>query len=195
MARVLVFLALVLCTVVVIVYLVNRRPPAPFSGPGPAGPTELERTNLVLTAGRLCPAGSTIPFTGVMLEHYPTGALRSRSVISNGILHGLSQGWFTNGQMQVSEMFREGVSHGLRTKWYAAGTTQSLANIVDGKLQGPFRRWHENGIVSEQVEFVADKPEGESLSFYPSGYLKARVVMKDGKPVEQQYYKDGERKL
>jgi antitoxin component YwqK of YwqJK toxin-antitoxin module len=177
-----------------LVFLVNppttKAPPAGIS----SGPTELERTNLVLEEKRLRQPGSPIAFTGLMVEHYPDGALRSRSAVSNGLLQGLSEGWHTNGQQQVSEQFKEGFSHGLRTKWHPNGAKLSEASIVEGKLQGPFRRWHENGALAEQVEFVADQPEGLSLSFFPSGYLKARVVMKEGKPLEQKFWKDGEMK-
>jgi antitoxin component YwqK of YwqJK toxin-antitoxin module len=57
-----------------------------------------------------------------------------------------------------------------------------------------FRKWHTNGVMSELVEFVADKPEGTSTAWFPSGYLKARVILKDGKPVEQKFWQDGEYK-
>ena len=159
-----------------------------------AGPVELSRTNLVLEEGRLRQPGDPTPFNGFMVEHHSDGTLRSRSAISNGVLQGLSQGWFTNGQMQVSENFKQGVSHGIRTKWYADGTKQSEASIVDGKIHGAFRKWHPNGVLAEQAEFVADKPEGLSVAYFPSGCLKARVVMKDGKAIEQTFWKDGEKK-
>jgi len=174
--------------------LLNRSGPPASRLTKPAGPPELDRTKLVLTEGRLRVKDSAAPFTGFMLEHYPDGAMRSRSAVSNGILQGLSQGWFTNGQLQVTENCKEGVSDGLRTKWYASGAKQSEAGIVSGKSQGMFRKWHENGALSEQVEFVADQPQGVSLAYYPSGYFKARVIMKDGKPVEQTFWKDGEKK-
>ena len=34
---------------------------------------------------------------GNMVEYYAPGRLQSRSVVSNGLLHGLSEGWHTNG--------------------------------------------------------------------------------------------------
>jgi antitoxin component YwqK of YwqJK toxin-antitoxin module len=154
---------------------------------------EVSRTNLVLVEGRLREPGQSKAFSGFMLEHYPDGVLRSRSTITDGRLHGLSQGWYTNGQLQVMEQFKEGVSHGVRTKWYLSGAKQSEANIVNGKLHGTFHKWHENGILSEKIEFNGGEPEGLSLSYFPSGCLKARVLTKAGKPVEQQFWKDGER--
>jgi antitoxin component YwqK of YwqJK toxin-antitoxin module len=155
---------------------------------------EVSRTNLVLVEGELRQRGESNSFSGFMVEHFPDGLLLSRSAITNGLLHGLSQGWDTNGQVQVTEQFKEGVSHGLRTKWYPSGAKQSEANIVGGKLNGTFRKWHENGILSEQIELVAGQPEGISLAYFPSGCLKARVVMKGGKPIDQEFWKDGEKK-
>ena len=66
--------------------------------------------------------------------------------------------------------------------------------IVDGKLNGPFRKWHENGILSEQLEFAANQPEGISFAWFPSGSLKARVAMKRGQPIEQEFWRDGDKK-
>lgn len=155
---------------------------------------EVSRTNLVLVEGRLRQLERSHTFTGFMVEHYPDGHLLSRSAITNGLLHGLSQGWRTNGQLQITEQFKEGISHGPRVKWYSSGAKQSEANIADGKLNGPFRKWHENGSLSEQIEFDHGEAEGTSVSYFPSGCLKARVVMKDAKPIQQEFWKDGEKK-
>jgi antitoxin component YwqK of YwqJK toxin-antitoxin module len=184
--------ALLLTAVVVLVLRPRSGSPARTTAQWPAASVEVSRTNLVLDEGRLHRAGQPGMFTGFMVEHSASGALRSRSAISNGLLHGLSEGWYTNGQLQVTEHFREGVSHGLRTKWAASGAKISEASIVDGKLHGTFRRWHENGVLSEQVEFVAGQPQGTSLAYFPSGFLKARVTLLDGKPADQAFWRDGE---
>ena len=154
---------------------------------------EVARTNLVLEGGRLCFAGTTNLFTGLMVEHHAGGTLRSRTAVTNGLLHGLSHGWYTNTQLQVEETFREGTSHGTRTKWYASGVKESEAPIANGVLHGTFRRWHENGAPSEQAELVEGRPEGLSLAWFPSRSLKGRVLMKEGKVMEQTFWKDGEK--
>jgi hypothetical protein len=41
--------------------------------PASAGSREVERTNLVLTDGRLRPVGTTNIFTGILIEHYLQG--------------------------------------------------------------------------------------------------------------------------
>ena len=154
----------------------------------------VSRTNLVLVAGRLRLSGQTNGFSGQKVEHSVHGSLRSSSAVLNGVLHGLSQGWYTNGQLQVTEHFRKGVSHGLRTKWYINGHKQSEATIVAGQLEGPYRRWHENGVLAEQVEFRQGQAHGLSFSYFPSGSLKARVTLDQGKVIEQKFWKDGEAK-
>ncbi len=192
--RALLALSLVVAGIVLGTWLL-RRAPGPAANPYP--PTtlpEVARTNLTFADGKLRVPGDHTPFTGFILEHFANGSLRWRSAVSNGLLHGLSEGWYTNAQLQVSEHFIDGVSHGVRTKWYANGIKQSEASIVDGKLHGTFRKWHENAVLSEQAEFVQDRPEGISVAYFPSGYLKARVLMRDGKAAEQTFWKDGEKK-
>ncbi len=191
--RALPVVALLAAGMVLAVYVFQRSAGKRGAAETSIAPPLIERTNLVLENGHLRLPGRTNAFTGLMVEHYPDGSLRSRSSVSNGRLHGLSQGWYTNGQMQVSEGFKDGVSHGLRTKWYADGSKQSEASIVEGKLSGAYRKWHTNGVLSEQAEFIADRPEGTSTAWFPSGYLKARVTLRDGKPAEQTFWKDGEK--
>lgn len=155
----------------------SHRPPA----------LEVLRSQLELRSGRLCLISNTPAetFAGVMTEYYPSGGLQSRSMVSNGLLEGLSQGWYTNGQLQVSEHFRAGVSDGLRTKWYANGQRQSEATVVNGELQGGFRRWREDGVLAEEMHLQHGQPDGEVKVYHPDGSLKSRFFMRKGKVVEQ----------
>jgi len=167
---------------------------APVRKPVASRPIEILRKDLVLHEGRLIRAVDSAPFTGVVLESYENGGLKSRSCVSNGVLEGLSQGWHTNGQLQVLEYFRLGRSDGVRTKWYASGAKLSEAHVAEGKLQGRFRRWHEDGTLAEQVELKDGDPEGLSVAFYPSGFLKAQARLHRGKVVEQKFWNDGEKR-
>ena len=73
---------------------------------------EAADSELTMVEGRLVRSGETNAFTGWMTETYTNSTLKSRSAISNGLMHGVSEGWYTNGQIQVREHFVEGVSHG-----------------------------------------------------------------------------------
>lgn len=157
----------------------------------PVPEVEVSRFRLALTDGRLCRVGQTIPFTGWLVEHYREGGPKSRSHVTDGRLEGVSEGWHTNGVLQVREHFRAGVSHGPRTKWFDSGKKLSEAGIVNGKLHGPFRRWHENGVLAEEMELKDGEPDGIARAWHPSGFVKAEVRLREGKPVEQRHWEDG----
>jgi len=155
---------------------------------------EVLRDALKFRDGRLYRPDESSPFTGFMMERYEEGSLKARSVISNGVLQGVSEGWHTNGVLEVREHFTNGVSHGLREKWFESGKKLSEAAIVAGKLEGPFRRWHENGQLAEQIEMKQGEPDGVARSYFPTGFLKTEAHLQNGKVVETKSWQDGERK-
>jgi hypothetical protein len=177
---------LVLLATVVTVTWISRRKPVLTP------PVEAPAQELSLQGGKMVRKGETNAFSGIMTENYPDGSPKSRSYLVLGKLHGVSEGWYTNGQLQVHEEFVEGVSDGIRKKWYPDGTPLSIAPIVKGKIHGTFQRFHENGKVAEQIEMKEGEAEGQSYAFYPSGFLKAAVRLQNGKVVEEKRWKDGE---
>src|SRR6266550_3254153 len=92
--------------------------------PAPTTPTEVvaapdvPRQSLTLRDGRWYRIGETNPFTGWMADYYPNGAPLFRSAVSNGLLNGVSEGWYTNGQVQIREFYKDNVADGLREKWH-----------------------------------------------------------------------------
>jgi antitoxin component YwqK of YwqJK toxin-antitoxin module len=147
---------------------------------------------MVQKYGRWYKIGETNCYTGLMVDHHPGGMLCSRSQISDGLLNGVSETWYTNGQMQAREYYKVGVSDGLREKWHENGSRMSEATIVEGKVIGTFRSWHDNGKLSEQIEMKLGRPDGVALAYYPSGYLKAQTTMNNGQMVGRKTWKDGE---
>lgn len=139
-------------------------------------------------------AGEKDPFSGEVVERYEDGSLKARSLIRDGLLHGLSEGWFANGVRQVKEPFEKGLSHGRRLKWYSSGALKSEEEIVDGNLEGSFLEWHENGQLAKQIPLSAGVAHGVSRAWFPSGYLKARVALVRGEVVQQRFFTDGELK-
>lgn len=158
----------------------------------PAKLLEVDRSTLALRDGALYRVGDTTPFTGLMVERYPDGTLKSRASISRGVLDGLTEGWHTNGQLQVREYFHRGLSDGTRVKWYANGAVESEAQIAAGKLEGTFRRWRPDGSLAEKVQLRDNLPDGISMAYYPSGFLKRRVQLEAGKVVAEESWNDGE---
>jgi antitoxin component YwqK of YwqJK toxin-antitoxin module len=130
-----------------------------------------------------------------MVDYYPGGSRLSRCQIYNGLLNGLSECWFTNGQLQVSEYFKDGVSNGPRQKWHENGLLLSKADIIEGKVDGTFRSWHDNGKLNEQIPMNLGKPDGLAWAYYPSGFLKAETTVRDGQVLSRKTWKDGEKNV
>jgi antitoxin component YwqK of YwqJK toxin-antitoxin module len=158
------------------------------------GLSVVARTNLVFSDGRWYLPGGTNAFTGVMVEFHPDGMLCSRTAVSNGLLEGLSEGWYTNGQPQIRECYKASVADGLRQKWYSNGQLKSEATILQGKLEGTFRSWHENGQVAEIIELKAGQPDGEAWAFYSSGFARSRTALRAGQVLARESWEDGERR-
>lgn len=159
--------------------------------PVPAKEWPVVRTSEVeLKEGRLMRKGTAEIFSGWLTESYRSGGLRSRSFVSNGVLEGLSEGWHTNGVLQVSEHFVGGRSEGTVTKWDADGHRASEATTRAGLMEGRFQRWHTNGTLAEEMEMRQGQPHGLARSWYPSGSLKAEARLEDGNVVSQRYWDD-----
>ncbi len=131
-----------------------------------------------------------VAFSGVALEEYPSGSIKSSTRYEAGKPHGESLGYYENGQIQVREVFRDGVSHGTRTKWYTDGVKQSEGRIVGGEFDGLFSRWDEEGRLLMEVELKSGVPHGTSRSWYTGGALKSEVVMENGREISRQEFED-----
>jgi antitoxin component YwqK of YwqJK toxin-antitoxin module len=181
-------LAVLAVATVLCIYLERRRTP------NKVAPLRETRTReMVQNGGRWYKIGETNVYTGWMVDFYPGGTRCSRSEISNGLLHGVCEMWYTNGQMQVREYYKDGISDGLREKWHENGSRLSEATIAEGKVTGTFRSWHDNGQLSEQIEMKVGRPDGVALAYYPSGFLKAETTMDNGTLRNRKTWKDGER--
>lgn len=190
----LVFLAAALGVVALMVVLLRPTRPA-VESPLPAqNEVVLPSSELIRINARLVRRDATNePFTGWMTEAYPDGSPKSRSQISNGVLHGHSEGFHTNGVLQIRESFDHGVSEGPVMKWYPDGVHLSEGTARQGRLEGTFRRWHPNGQLAEEMVLVGGIPDGLSRAWFPSGSLKAEVELSHGKVVKQQFWEDGQK--
>lgn len=159
------------------------------ASPAQAAPSELTRQE-----GRLFLLGKDRPFTGLLVESYPDGSIRSRSALVEGLLHGVSEGYYTNGQLEVQEEFRHGVAHGIRTKYHPNGNIKSQGAILDGQIDGIYRCWNDHGFLESEVEMRRGQVHGLSRAYYPSGCLRTLARLEDGQILEQQSWADGERK-
>mgnify|MGYP000002579805 CR=1 FL=1 len=143
-------------------------------------PEQVSRNQLVLQQGRLMKTSQTNAFTGLMVEFYPDGSLQSRSGVSNGLLHGISEGWHTNGVLAIREVFVEGKSHGTRTKWDAVSNRIAETTISRGQIHGSHREWHPNGQPALEMSMVEGKAQGTARKWNPEGVLMGQWSLSNG---------------
>lgn len=180
-----------LSAAITVVFIMLRQHSVSASISHVTAPPLICRTNLYLLDGRLCVAGQTNPFTGITVDYFTDGRLRSRSSVSNGLFEGLSEGWHTNGQLQVTEYFKRSISNGLRTKWYPNGRKLSEGQIAEGKFEGRFRRWSDSGALAEELDFRNGELNGIASAYFESGCLKAWARMNHGAVLERRTFTDG----
>ena len=152
------------------------------------------RTRLETRDEKFYQRGASVPFTGWMTDHFTNGAVKLRSAVVDGLLHGESEGWHENGAPELLEHFQRGVPEGSRVTWHANGQKRSEGRLVAGQQQGLYRQWDEEGNLAAEAEFESGKPHGLSLAWYPSGCLKAEVMMKHGVVQARHVYPDGARR-
>lgn len=160
---------------------------------GKPAPASVARTRLENRGGRFYRPGADSPFSGWITDQHPSGEMKLRSAVVDGRLHGVSEGWFTNGVPELREHFQRGLPHGQRVTWHANGQKRSEGELAAGQQQGMYRQWDEEGKLLAEAEFEAGKPHGLSRAWYPSGYLKAEALMKHGEVQARHVYPDGTR--
>jgi antitoxin component YwqK of YwqJK toxin-antitoxin module len=150
----------------------------------------VNRIQLEVRSGQFYRPGSTIPFTGWMLDHFPDGKVSLRSAVVNGRLEGMSEGWFTNGVRQIQEHFRHGLPEGIRRTWHGNGRKRSEGHLLSGLQHGLYRLWDDQGNLLVEAEFADGKAHGLSLAWYPSGFLQAEAMMRHGEIQSRHNYVD-----
>ncbi len=63
-----------------------------------------------------------IPFSGRAVQHYPDETLKSRYNFMDGLLDGLVEEWYENGQRSTYKLYKKGMRHGITTYWDENGT-------------------------------------------------------------------------
>lgn len=143
------------------------------------------RSELELRAGVLYRAAAALPFEGLIVEDWRAGQRRVEVTIGGGRAHGLSRGWYENGQIEVEEHFVHGVSHGTRTRWFAEGGKKSQVEIRQGQLSGTFREWHPNGQLARETPLRNGVAHGEVKSWDVAGKLTGTAQVSHGQKVAE----------
>jgi antitoxin component YwqK of YwqJK toxin-antitoxin module len=84
------------------------------------------------------------PFTGIAVEFFPDGTLRSEVHHVNGIEHGPSREWYPSGQLKDEASLWHGGLHGYERIWDEQGRLRS-ERIGELGIAIAEKRWDEQG--------------------------------------------------
>ncbi len=84
------------------------------------------------------------PFTGVAVEFFPDGTLRSEVYHVDGVEHGPKREWYPSGQIQDEATIWHGGLHGYKRIWDEQGRliSEELGELGIGIAE---KRWDEQG--------------------------------------------------
>ncbi len=106
--------------------------------------------------------GETPPpaFTGLWVNKYPSGELRSKTEYRNGVPHGTHRYWH-----------------------HPTGVLMREDSYCDGKLHGKRLSWHLNGAKASEEQWKDGERHSVQLHWFPNGWKEAETHYEHGKQV------------
>jgi len=135
--------------------------------------TAVRKNGLLLVRGE--------PFTGILIEHFAEGGLKSRTCFAGGRQDGLSESWHANGRTNEVRQYRNGRKEGDNKGWWPNGKPRFEFHFRDGVYDGTCQEWYENGQLYRLNHFVAGEEVGAQRLWYDDGRVLANYVVKDGR--------------
>jgi len=73
------------------------------------------------------------PFSGNVLHRWRNGKLRAVAQYAGGVAHGVSVGWYPDGEIEFYREMGDGVGHGWHIEWSQSGVKESEAQYIEGR--------------------------------------------------------------
>ena len=93
-------------------------------------------------------------FTGIVYENHPNGKVYREWTMLNGIEHGPSAIFYTNGQVDEKIIWKEGKKDGPYEKFYEDGQPEVISQYALDKKDGDFEVFYNNGKILRQVVMI-----------------------------------------
>jgi antitoxin component YwqK of YwqJK toxin-antitoxin module len=142
-------------------------------------------------AEKLAPS-SPKPFNDSMEEvketFYQGGKIKARQGTRNGVFHGPSFFYGSEGQILAQSHYVDGKKEGEAWLFYASGEVYSLQNFEGDKWEGKQEFFFKNGVRKSHLNYSHGLLDGEVLLFHYNGNLYRSIFFTKGK-------RDGKEKL
>ncbi len=118
-------------------------------------------------------------FTGLAYAVTEEGDTLVKDFYVNGKLHGLSQAWYANGQVQHERTYEHGKKVGQHQGWWSNGQRKFQYSFQEDEYHGEVKEWYENGMPYRQFTYEAGYEEGPQKMWRSDGKLYANYVVKN----------------
>jgi antitoxin component YwqK of YwqJK toxin-antitoxin module len=137
-------------------------------------------TTLVVKEGILFAQNN--PYSGFIIDKYPSGILASKNGYLNGKLEGIQEKWFENGTKKELRWYANNHKIGKHEGWYANGQKRFeyfIENDIPIKIH---REWYPGGQLYTLFGYNKEgQPEGTQQMWFENGQIKANYVIKNGR--------------
>ncbi len=113
-------------------------------------------------------------------SYYSEGARLAQATFEHGRLTGAYQEWHPNGRLKLEGHYRSDEKDGKFAAFYPDGTKKWEEGWRAGVQHGPARSWHPNGNAMGDMSFTEGRLHGPARTWYSSGQIQAEGVFVDG---------------
>ena len=124
------------------------------------------------------------PFTGVVVDAYPSGAKKLRRSVVGGRAEGLWVEWYESGVPRYLAAWRDGKGDGVWTYFHETGEVRERATVVADVYDGPVEGWHANGRKAFEGAYLGNAKDGTFRYWDEAGRLDRTEVYRRGERVE-----------
>jgi hypothetical protein len=119
--------------------------------------------------------------SGMKVEYYPDGKIKTKSFLRNGKPDGLSEAFYPNGEKKYIREYKQGVAHGIYKFFYDNGNIYQVGNTQHGIRKGYFYEYFKDtGAIFRKAYFFNYQGQ-EAISFAHEYDKDGRIIKELGK--------------
>jgi major membrane immunogen (membrane-anchored lipoprotein) len=119
----------------------------------------------------------------IVKEYYPTGIIKSKMEVKNGMRNGLTQNFDEKGRLLSTAELINDKYEGWMTNYNPAnGKVMAKSHYVNDKQNGTVTTYYDQGQLYREMYYVDGRVDSIVKTYWPDGSLQAEVYFKMGKP-------------
>tara|TARA_Y100001936_G_scaffold253082_1_gene315693 strand:+ start:1502 stop:2479 length:978 start_codon:yes stop_codon:yes gene_type:complete len=118
---------------------------------------------------------------GLFEEYYPNGQLKTKVIYKNGRKDGLYESYWNNGQEKAKNIYKNGIIKDGTYKWFWKNSQLHLVRTYkNGKLEGLYKAFYKHGQLRNTGEYSNNYKNGIFESYWFNGQLRGKEIFRYG---------------